>query len=86
MQAERDDPSQTRRRVLIVVASAAGDQRTGQHQRRRREVSPRVTCQSGEDVCEARVRTDEGIPQRSTCRHRQTSQRGSDRRRLQQSS
>ena len=68
MQAERDDASQARRRV-VVVASAAGDERPGQYQRRRREVGPRETCQSGEDVGEARVRADEGIPQRSTCRH-----------------
>ena len=85
MQAERDDTSQTRRRV-VVVASAAGDQRTGQYQRRRREVRAGEAIEGGEDVCEARVRTDEGVPQRSTCRHRQTSQRGADRRRLQQSS
>ena len=68
MQAERDDTSQARRRV-VVVASAAGDERPSQYQRGRREVGPRETCQSGEHVCEARVRADEGIPQRSTCRH-----------------
>ena len=68
MQAERDDPPQTRRRV-VVVASAAGDERPGQYQRRRREVGPGETCQSGEYVCKARVLADEGVAQRSTCRH-----------------
>ena len=61
MQAERDDAPQTRRRVVVVVSATAGNQRTGQHQRCRREVGPRETCQSGEDVREARVRADEGI-------------------------
>ncbi len=84
MQAERDDPSQARRRVVVVVVSAAGDERPGQYQRGRREVGPRETRQSGEDVCEARVRTDERVAQRRCC-HGQTSQRGADRRRLQQS-
>ena len=60
MQAERDDASQTRRRV-VIVASAAGDERPGQHERGRREVGPRETCQSGEDGIEARVRADERI-------------------------
>ena len=55
MQAERDDPSQARRRV-VAVASAAGDERPGQYQRRRREVGPRETCQSGEYRLEARFR------------------------------
>ena len=68
MQAERDDAPQARRRV-VVVASAAGDQRTGQHERGRREVRAGEAIEGGEDVCEARVRADEGVPQRSTCRH-----------------
>ena len=68
MQAERDDTSQTRRRV-VVVASAAGDQRTGQYQRGRREVRAGEAIEGGEDVCEARVRAHEGVAQRSTCRH-----------------
>ena len=68
MQAERDDAPQARRRV-VVVASAAGDERPGQYQRGRREVRAGEAIEGGEDVCEARVRTDEGVPQRSTCRH-----------------
>ena len=60
MQAERDDAPQARRRV-VVVASAAGDEGAREHERGRREVGPRETCQSGEDVREARVRADEGI-------------------------
>ena len=85
MQAERDDPPQTRRRV-VVVASAAGDQGAREHERGRRQIRSRKAIEGREDVREARVRPDERIAQRSTCRHRQTSQRGADRRRLQQSS
>ena len=68
MQAERDDASQAGRRVLIVSATA-GDQGAREHERGRREVRAGEAIEGGEDVCEARVRTDEGVPQRSTCRH-----------------
>ena len=55
MQAERDDASQARC-IVLFVASAAGNERPGQYQRRRREVGPRETFQSGEYRLEARFR------------------------------